>query len=296
MSGRCAGLSRSANEPLGATAVTATRWLLVEVPGAWPRDVADGSALPTSARDAVTEWLAADRRSRLQFVRRPGRKQTHLLVFAVRSEEPAGEVRRIEIGGLHELADLDLDRAGDVVDRSLVLVCGHGSRDRCCAVRGTRLFGALAGRLGDEELWISSHQGGHRFAPNLLVLPGGLQFGRVDPDLGSFLAARALAGRIDLERYRGRTCYEGPVQAAELAVRREGELEGVDEVALEAVDGVMITFRTWEGSEYTVVVDEVAGPTVPASCGAVPEPQLHFAAASVTLDPGVSRAADTRDR
>ena len=32
----------------------------------------------------------------------------------------------------------------------LVLVCGHGSRDACCALRGTAVFATLGGRSGGE--------------------------------------------------------------------------------------------------------------------------------------------------
>jgi hypothetical protein len=282
----CSDLSLATGEELGATATTAERWLLVEVPGAWPRDVGDEGALPRAARDSITRWLDSTRRSRLQFIRRPGRKAAQLLAFAVHAGESRSEVRRIELGALSELGGIDLDVAGDVVERSLALVCGHGSRDRCCALRGNELFAILQDRLAEEELWISSHQGGHRFAPNLLLLPAGLQFGRVPAQEALFLTARALVGRIELDRYRGRTCYEGVVQAAELAVRREAGLDGVSELALEAAEDGVITFRAWDGSEYTAVVDELEGPAVPASCGADPERQPHFAASSVTLNRG----------
>ncbi len=293
-SDRCADVSLAAGEQLGATAVTAESWLVLEVPGAWPRDVGDGAALPAGARTAVAAWLSTTRRPRLQFVRRPRRAAGRLLAFLVHSEESESEVRRVDLGALDELATLDLHVAGDAVAGSLVLVCGHGSRDRCCATRGTRLFELLDERLAEEELWITSHLGGHRFAPNLLVLPAGLQFGRVPQDDALFLTARALAGRIDLGTYRGRTCYERAVQAAELAVRRETRLDGIADLTLAAVEEHVITFSAFDGSECTVVVEEVEGPAVPASCGTDPEPQPHFAAASVTLNPG--RAAGTRGR
>jgi hypothetical protein len=284
----CSDLSRRAGEALAATATTAEHWLLLEVPGAWPRDVGDAAALPAETREVVQRWLETRRRSRLQFIRRPGRKGS-LLAFVVSSGERELEVRRIELGGLLDLASVDLESAGELAEASLVLVCGHGSRDRCCAVHGTELYGLLEPRLGEEELWISSHQGGHRFAPNLLVLPAGLQFGRLDPNDALFLTARALAGRIELESYRGRTCYAGPVQAAELAVRSAARLDGLADITLEAVEEHVITFRVWDGSEYTVVVEERDGPPVPASCGAEPEPQLHFVAVSVTSNPASLR-------
>ena len=282
MSERCSQLSLAAGEPIGATATTAERWLLLEVPGAWPRDVAEDRALPAPARVAVDGWLAATPRSRLQFIRRPDRPGDRLLAFVVSSQERSGDVRRIELDRLDDLGEVDLEAAGVAFDGSLVLVCGHGTRDRCCAVFGTPVYNALAERLGPEEVWISSHQGGHRFAANLLVLPAGLQFGRVRTDEATLVAARALAGRVDLDRYRGRTCYPGPVQAAEAAVRRKAGLEGVMEVEVDGVADGVVRMRTWTGEIYEANVEEQDGPSVPASCGDETKPQRHFRVRALT--------------
>ena len=281
MSERCSDLSYAAGEQLAATATTAEHWLLVEVSGAWPRDVSDEGALPEVARHAVSGWLAGTPRSRLQFVRRPGRSAKRPVVFVVQAEEGTTETRRLELASHDDLAGADLDRDGDPVDGSLVLVCGHGTRDQCCALRGTAVYGALASRLGDEELWISSHHGGHRFAANVLVLPAALHFGRVEPDDAPFVVARALAGRIELGSYRGRTCYPTVVQAAELAVREAAGIDGVTDLRLESTDGSVVRFRSWDGAEHAAIVEEVAGPIVPASCGAEPESQNVFSAQAV---------------
>jgi hypothetical protein len=282
MSELCSEHSLAAEEQLAATATTAERWLLLEVPGGWPRDVADERALPGAARGAVDAWSAATESSRVQFIRRPGRAPGRLLAFVVSSSEGSGTVRRIDVESHEQLADLDLGAAGEEVDGSLVLVCGHGSRDRCCAVFGTPVYTELAARLGDEEVWISSHQGGHRFAANVLVLPVGLQFGRLRPEEAPLVAARALAGRIELGHYRGRTCYPGAVQAAEAAIRREAGLEGVHDLELQSVEDGVVRFRAWNDAEYAVSVEEAEGPSVPASCGESAKPQRHFRTASVT--------------
>jgi hypothetical protein len=278
VSAHCADVSLAAGESLTATAVTATRWLLIEAPGAWPRDVAAAECLPEPARTAIREWLAATPRSRLQLVRRPGRAPHRPLVFVVDEAEAQAPVRRIELDRHEELASVDLDTAGAETTESIVLVCGHGTRDRCCARRGTDVYGALAPRLDEEALWISSHQGGHRFAANILVLPAGLQFGRVGTDEAPALVDGALRGRIVLERYRGRTCYDGPVQAAEHAVRSASGLLRVDDFALVATDNGRVRFRARGGTEWSALVEEVDGPPVAASCGDEPAPQRSFAA------------------
>ncbi len=159
-----------------------------------------------------------------------------------------------------------------------MLVCGHGTRDACCALRGTAVFSALVPSLPAGSLWLSSHQGGHRFAANVLVLPAGLQFGRLEPDEASEVVSRALSGTITLDRYRGRTSYDAAVQAAEHAVRTTAGLDRVDDLRLAAVEGDVVRFVATDGAEHTAVVERRDGPVVPASCGAVPEPQALLTA------------------
>jgi hypothetical protein len=249
------------------------------MPGTWARDVSDGAGLAESARDAVRSWLERTHSARLLFVRRPGRDRARKpLAFVVRASEAAPEVRRIELSHPDELGALDLARAGETTDAQLVLICGHGTRDACCALRGTTVYGALASRLGGEELWISSHQGGHRFATNALVLPAGIQFGRITPEEAPYVVARALAGRIELERYRGRTAYTQAAQAGELVVREAEGFDAVADLRLVEAAGDRVRFRSWDGREHATVVEEGVGPAVPASCGAEAEPQLHFTA------------------
>jgi hypothetical protein len=276
--GRCADLSEAAGECLAATAVTARAWLLVEVRGAWPRDVSDSGALPPAAEAAIGAWLAETPKSRLQFLRRPGRTRRTRLAYVVRSEEGVKDVRRFELDDLEALSAVDLAGGGEPVDTSLVLVCAHGSRDRCCSLRGTAVFGALAGRLGEEELWISSHLGGHRFAANVVVLPAALQFGRVTPEEAPYVVARALGGRIELDRYRGRTSYDARAQAGERVVRSTAGLDGLDDLTLVAQENHRTRFRAWDGREWETAASETESPPVPASCGDDPAPQRAFAA------------------
>jgi len=273
---RCSDLSRAADEPLAATASTAEQLLLVEVPGAWGRDVATAGILTAPAHEAIESWLARTPRSRLLFIRRPGGSVRSSVAFVVRAEETTAEVRRIELTRHEDLAEAILDVDGEPGPRSLVLVCGHGSRDGCCALRGTAVYRALAGHVAEDELWLSSHQGGHRFAANVLVLPEGLQLGRLDPENAVPVTKRALAGRIELEHYRGRTCYDAQVQAAEHAVRRALGLDDVRDLQLAEVDGPVVRFHGRNRGEHAATVEETSGPVVPASCGAEPEVQRAF--------------------
>ncbi|MBA3374520.1 MAG: hypothetical protein H0U00_01660 [Actinobacteria bacterium] len=292
---RCADLSRAAEEPHAATASTAEQWLLIEVPGPWGRDVTTVGTLPTSAHETVSDWLARTPRSRVLFLRRRGRSSPRSVAFVVRAKETSAEVRRIELVSHDDLAHADLETEGELVPGPLVLVCGHGTRDACCALRGTAVYGALAGQVGDDDLWLSSHQGGHRFAANVLVLPVGVQLGRVGEDNAARVVSRALERRIELDHYRGRTCYEPRVQAAEHAIRKGLHLDAVDDLSLRDVDGSVVRFCGRDGGEYSARVEEIDGPRVPASCGAEPEPQKALVAELV--EPGsATSGADKRYR
>ena len=187
----------------------------------------------------------------------------------------------LELEPADDLADVDLDAGGDVVDTQLVLVCGHGTRDACCALRGSAVFGALAADLEPDSLWLSSHQGGHRFAANVLVLPGGIHLGRVAPEDASRLVGDALVGRIPLDHYRGRTAYSAREQAAEGVVRAAEGLVSLVDLTLVGDDGVYVRFTGPDGRELRARPVEIAGPTVPASCGVEPSPQKQLVA---TLD------------
>ena len=95
--------------------------------------------------------------SRLLFVRRARDEhdQAAPLAFVVHAGESLAEVRRFELAAPGGLAATDLAGGGDETD-ALVLVCGHGMRDACCALRGTAVYGALT------EDWATTRSGSRR--------------------------------------------------------------------------------------------------------------------------------------
>ncbi len=155
-----------------------------------------------------------------------------------------------------DLLDLDLAALGrgespglTPHDGPLLAVCTHGRHDTCCAEQGRPVCAALAA-AHPEETWQVSHIGGDRFAGNLLVLPHGLYYGRIDPAAGIAVAGAHLSGHLDLDHLRGRSGWAMPVQAAEIALRRQlGET---------ALDAVRLVDRRTDGADTRVVL-EVAG-------------------------------------
>ena len=67
-------------------------------------------------------------------------------------------------------------------------------------------------------------------------------------------------GKVDLDRYRGRSAYSFPVQAAEHAIRESEGLLGIDDLAFASVDSTEGTWRVRFRSPDSAVheVDVVA--------------------------------------
>jgi hypothetical protein len=236
----CADASGAAHEDLAATASRVDHWVLVEYRGYWDRDVLGGSLLSQALKEHLRDQLGQLGHSRLLFVKRPERRSQKRRMLFVGSSRP-GEERfyALEFDHHDDLIDYDFasallggDTPGVPVEHPLFVVCTHGKRDRCCAKYGRPLYDQLKGKVDPQWVWQSTHVGGDRFAGNVVLLPEGLFFGRVgeeglDPILDDYFE-----GRVNLERFRGRSSYTFPVQAAELAVREKTGLAGVHDVEL----------------------------------------------------------------
>ncbi len=243
----CSELSQANGEPLAATASRVDHWLLVEYRGVWARDELGASLLPAAAKEHLRAQLARLPRARLLFVRRPERRgHGRLAVFFGRTAERDGWFRSLELAGYGDLVDLDFEAAldgstvppGEPVDHPLLVVCTHGKRDPCCARRGRPLYDGLREASDEGWVWQSTHVGGDRFAGNLVCLPEGVYYGRVTRLAALTVLEEHLAGRIELEHYRGRCCHSFPVQAAEREVRLRAGLRRIGDLRVESVGRV----------------------------------------------------------
>ena len=240
----CAEASLQNAEPLAGTASRVDRWVLVEYRGLWGYDALPASGLSDEVKRRLREQRDAKPNTKVLFIRRPHRREhPGLAVFWGSSPERGGELFHAELDRYDDLLELDLAGRGAEVDHPLLLVCTHGRHDRCCARYGRPLYQALEEQAEDGWVWQASHLGGDRFAGNVVILPHGLYFGRVAPADAWSLLDEYLAGRIDLDHYRGRSAYTFAEQAAEIELRRKAGLRAVDEVELVRRDGATFGFR-----------------------------------------------------
>ena len=225
MAERCADVSARSGEPLAGTAAEAARWLMVEERGAWAPAIFDSPGLGSLAA-RLRSWDAADPELRVQLIRRPGRRAGPRKVFVVDAIAGGAWVHGLSEP---ELLSFDLGaalagRSGEPLERPLHLVCTHGKRDDCCALRGVPVHRALAraaaGASPSErpEVWQTSHLGGHRFAATLVTLPHGYFLGRVTPEEAAAIVATG--GLHDLDRVRGRCQWPKAAQVADVEARR----------------------------------------------------------------------------
>lgn len=264
MTFRCAAESLLRDEPVGGTATHVRTWLLLEHVGPWGSDALLDARLPDGLGAALTQQAKAHR-AKILLIRRFSSKPdgVGLRVFAAYADPVAP---RIESGTLvdpREVLDLDLAafREGGTsgltaYDGSLFCVCTNGRHDTCCAERGRPVARALD-RAHPEETWEVSHIGGDRFAANMVVLPHGLYYGRLDPVTSIAVAGSHLAGELDLDHLRGRASWPMAVQAAEIHLRRELGATRVDDVRLVRRDvGADVTTATFTvaGGTYEVAV------------------------------------------
>jgi hypothetical protein len=219
------GVAAPASAPVAARA-----WLLIEHLGPWAHSAIE-TALPGPLAALAVE---ADRAGiRVQLIRRPLRSSQpdehgpahpdRAAVYAAWTGGPEPWLRRINrditagppVMGPADLAAITAGVAPAGAEPGpLYLVCAHARRDRCCGRLGGPLARWLAARY-PEQVWETTHLGGHKHAANLALLPHGLYYGPVD--LPAALAAIEAheRGQVSPHRYRGRAGHDQAWQQAE---------------------------------------------------------------------------------
>lgn len=277
---RCAAASADRREALEGTASRVQRWLLVEQPGPWGSDALHESGLDPGVAAGLA--VAARRTGvRVVLLRAAGWSGAPARgVFLVNTGPAGGWIERLDVNDPAELLALDLSvvarpeapGVGRPGPPAIHMVCTNGRHDQCCAELGRPVIRALA-EHGAPEVWECSHIGGDRFAANLVSLPTGVYFGRVPPERAAAMVDGLAAGLLDLDHYRGRSCYPPLVQAAEILARRElGErrLAALRPLGagLQEGDSVTVLLAAEGGRRVAVTVSRVPASPARLTCSA----------------------------
>jgi hypothetical protein len=238
---RCSILTRELGERPAGTAGSWHRVILVELPLPWPHDIENHPVLAGAAAggpDGRTHRILA-----LAGALRPraaAPDDLRVICYWRAVDAPFAGFRRAEMSGpagavaeiVRRLIDADDDSLAALPPDAVtagpastgrpvrdLLVCTHGTRDRCCGKLGTDLFRSIADRVPpDVRLWRTSHTGGHRFAPTGLTFPDGGTWAGMDDDLALGLIDRTVDAGIAAARSRGSAGVPaGPAQVADAA-------------------------------------------------------------------------------
>ena len=231
----CSQLSSTSGEAIYGTAGNGTDvWFVLEYPGVWGGKAMEESKLDDALKAHLQQAVAATPGARLQLIKRGENRNGHSLSFFIGlSMQDTAALYRFKLADFTDLAAMDLPAivaeirsaparyAAHKHDEPLFLVCTNGSRDRCCGTLGVPVYLTMAAYAGDQ-VWQTTHTGGHRFAATMIVLPHGLYYGRLGAEDATAIVDSYNAGDVyALDRYRGRSCYLAPVQAAEYYLRAE---------------------------------------------------------------------------
>jgi Sucrase/ferredoxin-like len=203
---RCAVAAGLRGDPMAGSAAPAAGFLLVEQPGGWGRQALTSSRLDPRVGAALSARAIAVG-LRVLLIRRPGRHQAPVRrSWAVVSARPGREATWWgRFGADDELRSLPLDgSAGTRSTAPFYLVCTHGRHDQCCAIEGRPVAEAL-NRLRPGSAWECSHVGGDRFAANVVAMPHGVYYGRVEQARAADLVTAHERAEVVPDLVRGRS-------------------------------------------------------------------------------------------
>lgn len=264
---RCADTADSRSEPLRGTASYVKRWLFIEQPGGWGRDALLQSRFPGglgASLRAKTKELGI----RVILIRRGTRfSDDSRNVYFASTDVDGSWLMHTRVDDVRDLMHIDLaPLAGgarvegtEEAEEPIFLVCTHGRHDACCSIRGNQIS-RLARSAYPQQAWECSHIGGDRFAANVVSFPHGIYYGRVGPADVVPLIEELRRGRLSLAHYRGRSCYPFDVQAAELFLRRDNDLLGIEDLRLVSLERddhparVRVRFELRDGRRADVVM------------------------------------------
>jgi len=232
----CAIANRESGEDLIGTASHYSTYVLIECPAPWARKALESQQIPDTLRQYV-KTVKAERKGQqnVQFLlvsrgRKSAKAKGTTLIVYEKFPPVDGAIEtyrgyEFQLDGLDQVeACLEAhwlgDRLGKPITQKDVLVCTHGTRDKCCARFGQPFFKAATarakqGQLPNTRLWKVSHIGGHRFAPTAITLPDGRYYGRLTLSaLEAIITCSGSAHQIQ-PVYRGWGMLPAPLQILE---------------------------------------------------------------------------------
>ncbi len=234
----CSDHSRQAGEDIIGSATNHQTYILVECPQPWVTQTFNSKSVPENLRNLVQEVKQAKLPIRFLLIsNNVSHKVNSTTLIVYHRKDELGNAycqQKFQLASIEQVATvvrkwlvdgIPGHKSETTVTRD-ILVCTHGSVDKCCAKYGTRFYHhatTAVAHLGVENvrIWKSSHFGGHRFAPTAIDLPEGRYYGVLDLD--SFKSILTRTGDITClnKVYRGWGILPSAIQVLEREIMLE---------------------------------------------------------------------------
>ncbi|MDZ8105632.1 MAG: sucrase ferredoxin [Nostoc sp. DedQUE12a] len=245
----CSDYSREAGEEIIGSATNYQTYILVECPPPWTSEAFNSKWVPENLRIVIEEVKRAKVPIRFLLIANDLShkvNQTTLLIyqkkeglnngyhkqeFILPNIEQVAAVVQKWLWGISSNSEVEASATRDI------LVCTHGSHDKCCARYGNPFYFHATATISNLDLdnvriWKSSHFGGHRFAPTIIDLPDGRYY-----------------GNVDLDSFKSILTRTGDIQCLNKVYRGWGILPA----ALQALEKELILSEGWDWFNYKVV-------------------------------------------
>ncbi|MGF1495010.1 MAG: sucrase ferredoxin [Microcoleaceae cyanobacterium] len=255
----CSEACRQADEDIVGSATHYSTYVLIECPMPWAYDAFDSPKIPARLKSLIQAVKLAKLSVRFLLITQNQRRnldRLKLIVYEQVQEKFSDGYRgfETEVEDLEQaakVAEQHFFKAIRVEDYPLqtlqpstsrdILVCTHGSHDKCCAKYGNPFYNQATDmanelKMSEVRVWKSSHFGGHRFAPTAIHFPDGRYYGLLDAT--SFQSILTQTGEMQhLQRvYRGWSILPIEVQVLERKLMRHHGWHWFDyRVALQSI-------------------------------------------------------------
>ena len=230
----CFESSLNADEEMFGTAPRADVWFLLEYRGHWSGSAYKDSKIPKKVKSHINKQIKPVKNSRFQVIKKQKNSDNYMRFYIALSAEKTPRLYEIKFKEYEDLLALNIKKIlkSDeyLTDKKIYIICTNGEYDICCGKFGMPVYLDVAKGKYGAQTWEANHIGGHRFASTFVCLPHGLVYGRVrEGKEAEKLMKLYEAGKVDISSYRGRSCYNTEVQAAEYYLRRDSENEEISE-------------------------------------------------------------------
>jgi hypothetical protein len=229
----CSESSRQAGEDIIGSGTNYQTYVLIECPPPWTADAFETPAIPDNLKSLIKEVKQSKRDLRFLLIASNQSKSnnfTKVLIYEQSQEEFSQGYNKQEfnVEKIEQVAEVvrnyfsgnDLSCQREISETRDILVCTHGSHDKCCAKYGNPFYVQALGmvsdlNLSDVRVWKASHFGGHRFAPTAINFPDGRYYGVLDQQ--SFHSILTRTGDLQFlnKVYRGWGILPNKIQVLE---------------------------------------------------------------------------------